>query len=1452
MLNAIIRFSVRNKLIVGLLTLALIVWGTIDLRNLPIDALPDITSNQVQIITVSPSLAAPEVERLITFPLEQANANIPGLKEMRSISRFGLSVVTVVFDDNTDIYWARQQVGERLNLVREHIPSDAGNPELAPVTTGIGEIYQYVVRAKKGHEGKYDLTELRSIQDWIVRKQLLGTPGVADVSSFGGYLKQYEIAVQPDHLKSMNVTIADVFTALEKNNQNSGGAYIEKGPAALFIRTEGLATTTAELEKIFVRHTSSGIPVYLKDVAEVRIGHAIRYGAMTYKDQGEVSGAVVLMLKGANASQVIENVKTRIEQIRKTLPEDIVLETFYDRTKMVDNAIGTVKTNLLEGALIVIFVLVVFLGNLRAGLIVASVIPLSMLFAIILMNLFGVSGNLMSLGALDFGLIVDGAVIIVEAVLHKLGHNKQFAGINRITQARLNDEVELSAGKMMNSAVFGQIIILIVYLPILTLTGIEGKMFRPMAQTVSFALIGAFLLSLTYVPMMSSLFLSKKISHKDNWADKMMKTLQGWYQPVLKKALAFPKLVVGFAIILFAIAAFIMSRLGGEFIPKLEEGDFAVDARLLTGSSLTETIKQTQKATAILQNRFPEVEKIVTRIGSSEIPTDPMPLEMTDIIITLRPKKEWTSAKTFDELANKMSKALEEIPGMTNGFQYPVQMRFNELISGARQDIVCKVFGEDLDSLASYANQMGNIVSTVEGAKDIYIESVTGLPQIVVKYNRESMANYQLNIADVNQVIRTAFAGETAGIIYENERRYDLVVRLQDEGRKDLSDIQQLLIPTPSGLQVPLYQVASVDIKEGPNQIQRENAQRRIIVGFNVRGRDVESVVNELSEKVSRQIKLPTGYYIKYGGQFENLVEATQRLSIAVPAALLLILVMLYFAFGSLKYGLLIFSAIPLSTIGGILALWIRGMPFSISAGVGFIALFGVAVLNGIVLIVEFNRLKQSGLKDIQHIIMEGTQIRLRPVLMTASVASLGFLPMALSQGAGAEVQRPLATVVIGGLMIATLLTLVVLPILYRWFEKGAKKKLRVKPGAALILFLLLLGSAQGQQRLTLDEMLKMGSEQNLNLQSVKKESDYWEQLGSGVFDPGKTQLGGEYGGINGIKNDTRFFVSQGFNLPAVYRRQRQLYKNEQTAQEQLATWRQAELQREIKLVFYTLADGLERKKLLQRLDSVYSRFQQSADLRLKAGESNVLEKTTADAQLQQFQLQQQQLDADILILQQQLQWLLNTGELFLPEYTILKKENNVLADTTAMAAHPQIQYNKLKEQTAAAQTSIEKTKLLPDFSVGYSNQSIIGYHSEDGVSQKYYSGSNRFHIANVTVGIPLFNSAVKARIKAGSVHEEVAKMHTKATTQYLKYSLLQLTAELKKEENNLKYYETTGLQQSDLLLKTARLSFENGEISYLEWTVLINNAVNIQLNYMDAVHQYNQTLIELEYLTGK
>lgn len=1450
MLNAIIRFSVRNKLIIGLFTLALIITGVLNLRNLSIDALPDITSNQVQIITVSPTLAAPEVERLITFPLEQANANIPGVKEMRSISRFGLSVITVVFDDDTDTYWARQQVAERLSQAREQIPVSAGNPELAPVTTGIGEIYQYVIRPKQGYEGKYSLAELRAAQDWIVRRQLLGTPGVADVSSFGGQLKQYEIAVRPNQLKGMGITINDIFTALEKNNENSGGAYIEKGPSALFIRTEGLATSIEELNKIFVKHTENGIPVFLKDVAEVRLGHAIRYGAMTYKDKGEVAGAVVLMLKGANASKVIENVKEKIAQIKKTLPEGMVLETFYDRTKMVDSAMSTVKTNLIEGALIVVFVLVIFLGNLRAGLIVASVIPLSLLFAITVMNLTGVSGNLMSLGALDFGLVVDGAVIIVEAVMHKLTHGKALLSQSRISQQTLNEEVEYSAGKMMNSAVFGQIIILIVYLPILSLTGIEGKMFRPMAETVSFALIGAFLLSLTYVPMMSSLVLSKRISHKDTWSDKVMQRLQQWYTPFLKKALQHPRTVIVSAVVLLVISFFIMNRLGGEFIPELDEGDFAVDARLMPGSSLTETIKSTQKAVALLQERFPEVEKIVTRIGASEIPTDPMPLEMTDVMISLKPKSTWTSAKSFDELANKMSAVMQEVPGMTTGFQFPVQMRFNELISGARQDVVCKIFGEDLDQLAHLAAQLGERVKTVDGAKDLYIEAATGLPQIVVRYNRDALAHYQVNVADINRVIRASFAGEVAGTIYENERRFDLAVRLQTDIRKDISDVRELLIATPSGAQVPLYQVADISIKDGPNQIQRENAQRRIIVGFNVRGRDVESVVEELQRKVNAELTLPAGYYVKYGGQFENLVEAKERLAIAVPAALLLILVMLYFAFGSVKYGLLIFSAIPLSAIGGVFALWIRDLPFSISAGVGFIALFGVAVLNGIVLIAEFLRLKKEGMENVQEVIIKGTHIRLRPVLMTASVASLGFLPMAISTGSGAEVQRPLATVVIGGLITATFLTLVVLPVLFEWLELKSKPSKLVKP-VATILLLFVATAGMSQQKMSLQDMLSRAADSNLSIQAQKKQIAYWQQLQSSVFGPPKTEIGGEYGGISSAQNDTRFFLNQTVGLPVVYKRQLRLYQAQQNAQSQFTEWKQTELFREIKSIFYRLVDYTERRKLLWRLDSVYSRFQYAAEIRLQAGESNILEKNTADVQITQLRLQMEALQSDILIEQRKLQQLLNSDVLLLPDYQSPQMEGQLLLDDN-INTHPLVQYNKQLEKNAEAATLLERNGLSPEISAGYSNQSIIGYQSADGIQQKYYGAGHRFHTVNLSIGIPIFTGATKAKIKAGKINEEAARLQTQASILELQTARQQWKEELSKRQKQLAFYKDKGLAQSESIIQAAKLSYENGEINYLEWTMLMSNAVNIQLQYLEALLLYNQAVIETEYLNGK
>ncbi|MBT1711438.1 CusA/CzcA family heavy metal efflux RND transporter [Fulvivirgaceae bacterium PWU5] len=1036
MIDKIIYFSIRNKLIIGLLTLGLVAWGVYALSRLPVDAVPDITNNQVQVITLSPSLAAQEVERLITFPIEQSMSVIPNIAEVRSMSRFGLSVVTIVFHDDVDIYWGRQQVGEKLVEARTDIPEEIGVPEMAPVSTGLGEIYQYVLHARPGYEEKYDAMELRSIQDWIVRRQLLGTPGVAEVNSFGGLLKQYEIALNPDKLRSHNISIGDILEALARNNQNTGGAYIDKKPYAYFIRSEGLIGSQEDIGKIVVTTTSANLPVLIRDVAEVRLGAASRYGALTWDAEGERVGAIVMMLKGENSNTVVKRVRAKMEQIRKTLPEGVEIEVFLDRSEFVGRAVHTVTKNLIEGALIVIFVLVLFLGNLRAGLIVASVIPLAMLFAIALMYAFGVSGNLMSLGAIDFGIIVDGAVIIVEATLHHLA----LRTTGRLTQTQLDEEVYTSARKIRSAAAFGEIIILIVYLPILALVGIEGKMFRPMAQTVSFAILGALILSLTYVPMMSALCLSKEVSHKRTVADRIMDFFQRIYAPVIRGALDRKRLVVAVAAGMLIVSVIAFLRLGGEFIPTLEEGDFALETRLLTGSSLTHTVDKVTQASDILLKQFPEVKRVVGKIGAAEIPTDPMPMEACDLTIILRDKSEWTSAATREELAAKMAEALEAVPGVNFGFSQPIQLRFNELISGVRQDVGIKIFGEELDQLTRLSQEIGGIVGTVDGAVDPYLEKITGLPQIVVKINRDALARFGISVEAVNETVSAAFAGKAAGLVYENERRFDLVVRLAEQSRQRIEDVQDLYVSGPNGLQVPLQQLADVRFEEGPNQIQREDAKRRIIVGFNVRGRDIASVVKEVQEKIAANVKFPPNYYVTYGGQFENLQEAQRRLSVAVPVALLLIFLLLYFTFGSVRQSLLIFTAIPLAAIGGVFALVVRGMPFSISAGIGFIALFGVAVLNGIVLIAQFNRSRQEGMTDLREIVLHGTAERLRPVLMTALVASLGFLPMALSGSAGAEVQKPLATVVIGGLVTSTLLTLVVLPVLYSYVERKQTK----------------------------------------------------------------------------------------------------------------------------------------------------------------------------------------------------------------------------------------------------------------------------------------------------------------------------------------------------------------------------------------------------------------------------
>ena len=1062
MFQKLITYSIRHKLVIGVLSIALAIWGVWSLVHLPFDSTPDITDNQVQVITQAPSLGAQEVEQYVTTPVEMALANIPRIRERRSISRSGLSVITLVFDDAADIYWARSQVSQVVEQLEKELPKNT-ETEMGPIATGLGEIYHYTIRAKEGYEHKYSLTQLRTMQDWIVRKQLSGTPGVAEVSGWGGYVKQYEVAINTDQLNASGVSVSEVFDALQRNNANTGGSYIEENSNQYYIRGIGVVKNLEDVANITVK-TEDGTPVKVGDVAKVQLGHATRFGAVTRNGEGEVVAGIAIMLKGENFQEVIKNVKERINQIQKSLPEGVVIEPFIDRTNLVDRVEGTIARNLIEGGLIVIFVLVIFLGNWRAGLVVASVIPLSMLFAFGMMKTFGIAGNLMSLGAIDFGMIVDSAVIIVEAVVTHIntGHFSQpevraaylaqcqnggAATPFALTQKQMDEEVHFSASRIRQSAAFGEIIIMIVYIPLMTLVGIEGKMFRPMALTVFFAILGAFILSLTYVPMASSLMLSRKVHTRKTFSDRVIEKLQAWYRPVLDWVLARNKDVITGAVALFCVSVVGFKFLGGEFIPSLEEGDFAVEMSMSQGTSLSQMVESCTKAEKLLKKEYPEIKQVVSRIGSAEIPTDPMPVERADIMIALKPKAEWTSAKTTPELMEKMEETLSAIPGLEAEISQPIQMRNNELLTGIKQDVAIKIFGEDLDVLTQQAGKVKRMIENVPGVSGIFVEEVAGLPQIQVKYNHEKMAAYGVSVDDISEILETTFAGAVAGSLYEGDKKFDIVLRM-DPSQRNVETLEQLSIPLKDGTNIPLSQVADIDYSPAPAQVSHEDGARRIYVGFNVKGRDVQSTVEDIQEILDEKLKLPDGYYYNYGGEFENLQSATNRLMVVIPIALVIILLLLYATVKNVRESLFVFSAIPLAAIGGVWALWLRDMPFSISAGVGFIALFGVAVLNGIVLIGQMNQMQReektadklsasSGVTElIHHRIIESCMVRLRPVLMTALVASMGFLPMALSQGDGAEVQRPLATVVIGGLITSTLLTLLVLPAIYKTFTR--------------------------------------------------------------------------------------------------------------------------------------------------------------------------------------------------------------------------------------------------------------------------------------------------------------------------------------------------------------------------------------------------------------------------------
>ncbi|HMG89433.1 MAG TPA: CusA/CzcA family heavy metal efflux RND transporter [Chryseolinea sp.] len=1450
MLNHIIEFSIRNKLLVALMILGLIGWGTYSVTQLPIDAVPDITNNQVQVLTVAPSQSALDIERQVTFPVEQTMASIPGIEEIRSFSRFGLSVVTIVFADDIDVYWARQQVSERLTEARRQIPPGVGTPELAPITTGLGEIYQYILAVKPGFEGKFTTMELRTIQDWIVRRQLLGTEGVADVSSFGGHLKQYEISLDPEKLRSLNVSIADIFQAIENNNQNTGGAYIEKNTSAYFIRSEGMLQSVDDINTIVVRASQSGIPLLIRDVATIQLGSAIRYGAMTQNGERETVGAVVMMLKGANSSNVIANVKERIEQIEKTLPEGVTIEPFLDRTKLVNNAITTVSTNLAEGALIVIFVLVLLLGNLRAGLVVASVIPLSMLFAIGMMNLFGVSGNLMSLGAIDFGLIVDGAVIIVEATLL---HISTAGFASPLSRQQMDTEVSTSAKNMMNAAAFGQVIILIVYLPILSLVGIEGKMFQPMAQTVIFAILGAFLLSLTYVPMASALFLSKNPEHKRNISDRFIARLQEGYTPILRWSIANKWIVLIISSVLLTASLLVFLSLGGEFLPELDEGDFAVETRTLTGSSLQATIDATLKAEQVLLKHFPEVEKVIGKIGSAEIPTDPMPIEAADLMIVMKDKSEWVSASSKDEIIEKMSGVLHEnVPGVLFSFQHPIQMRFNELMTGARQDVVVKVYGEDLNELTHYAEQIGKLASGIEGTEGLFIENITGLPQIMIRMKREQLARFGISVHQLNDVINTAMAGQSAGLLFEGEKRFDIVVRLDKQNRQSIEDVKSLYVTTASGQQVPITQIADITLEVGPNQVQRDDAKRRVVIGFNTQGRDVQSIVEELQRKIDSRIKFTPGYYVTYGGTFENLQEARKRLAIAVPAALLLIFALLYFAFHSVKQSLLIFTAIPLSAIGGVLALWVRGMPFSISAGVGFIALFGVSVLNGIVLIAGFNRLKKEGNKDLMEIIMKGASTRLRPVLMTAMVASLGFLPMALSGGSGAEVQKPLATVVIGGLLSATLLTLIVLPVLYYIGEKFTMPRFKPNTVIGLIIIICTAASTLGhaQQRPSLTEAIQMAIEKNPGVQAAAFETERVAALKPTAFEIPKTDVSLIYGQYNSVNDDNNITISQGIPFPGVFARlsslNRELLKSSQLRE----AITQNELIYQVKTTYNELLYLKEIQQRLLQYDSILSDLLRVAELHHRTGEGTLLTKTLAETQLANLKNQMARNIEEIRIAIQHLRSLCQSPQINDVIGELENFINDTEIDSLISAQNPGLAFGRQQVEVALHQKKFEASRALPDINVGYFNQSLIGYQNVNGQDQ-YYGSDKRFQGIQVGLSIPIWFGPHSARTKAAGLAIKTAQKQQEEQELIVTQQYNEAYGELIKNRNSLDYYRTSALATADLLTRQSRKAFDSGELDYTSLLLHLRQALNIREGYLDALYQYNQSLITIHYLNG-
>ncbi|MDT0687418.1 CusA/CzcA family heavy metal efflux RND transporter [Autumnicola psychrophila] len=1442
MLDKIIDFSINNKFIIGLLTLVLIGTGIWSMTSVPIDAQPDITNNQVQVISQAPNLGTEDIEQFVTYPVEVAMSNLPGVLEIRSVSRFGLSVVTIVFEDDMDTYLPRQLVGEKLRAVEEEIPEGFGSTFMGPISTGLGEIYQYTLEVDEQYKEEYSLTELRTIQDWIVRRQMAMVPGVVEVNGVGGRIKQYEVAVDPEELRAIGLSISDIFTALENNNQNTGGAYIERNHQANFIRGEGLARSVADIENIVVKN-SGGVPVTIKDLATVQTGSAVSYGALTKNGQGEAVGGMIMMLKGANSDEVIENVKTRIDQIQKSLPVGVSIKPFLDRSELIAETTGTITENLMIGGLIVIFVLVLFLGNWRGGLIVASTIPLSLLFAFILMNVFDVWANLMSLGAIDFGIIVDGAVIIVEStvfLIYQRIRNKE-----KLSQEEKDEIASGSAKKMMNSAFFGQLIILIVFLPILALEGIEGKMFKPMALTFIFAMLGAMILCLTYVPMISALFLKAPKTERKSWGDKFVLWLENKYEPLLKKSLSRAKVVLGAGIALFALAVFLFIRMGGEFVPQLDEGDIAFHIIMKPGSSLTEGTETATKIENLLLSEYPEIEQIVSRFGVSDVPTDPMPMDMADCFIILKPRSEWVSAETKDELINKIKETLNIIPGVSYEFTQPVEMRFNELLTGVREDVAIKLYGEDLEILADKAEEMGGIISTISGVADMKVEATAGLPQITVNYNRNKVAQYGLQIDNLNSLVQSAFAGGKAGVIFEGERRFDLVVRLDEAHRTNIDNLRNLYVALPSGNQIPLREIADVNYQPGPMQISRDNTNRRINVGVNIRNRDVKSVVEDIQTKLDSEFDLPAGYYIRYGGAFENLERASSRLQAVVPIALLLIFILIYFALKSFKQTTMIYVAIPLAAIGGVYALWLRDMPFSISAGVGFIVLFGVAVLNGLVLISGLNELKEEGVTNLTERISRGTRRRILPILLTALTDVLGFLPMAISSSAGAEVQRPLATVVIGGLITSTFLTLFILPILYKMVEERSTGRNFVgKPMIAIIVLAVVclvpeIMNAQERENFSVVTMAE-AEELAINnfplLKNRKLEIEQQEVLRKSAWDFGTTQV---FTGGEEITNDRGVYTTvgiqqQGIDVLGIAPKLR-LQKERIALAEKAFTLSELQVSLEVKSAWINTFVARKKYALFSELDSIYRRFENAVSVRYKVEAISRLEMLTAKSEVSEIVIQKQQAYSDYAIALERLNLWLGQDQFYtVPEEmdSEFVSEEELISEN--LQEHPRLEISRKNLEVAEAAHGAARAVLLPKLNLQYGFQEI--------------NGNSGFYSYQAGLSIPFLSGETYGNAQSAKIETEIAARAVAFEKQQLQADFTQALKNYQTWQASWLYYRDEALPLTSEQQEGALLAFNEGSISYLAFIDILEQVVQVELNALDSLQQYMRASATLQF----